>query len=152
MPNRRNILYIMTDQQRFATLGSVGESICKTPNLDRLAGRGVRFDRAYSVCALCTPARTSMLSGLYPHNHMLLKNTEWSGPTVLDFKEGTLYPALHRLEKEGLRRGKWERLPGGQERRYYHITGKGQHALNAKLAEWKGFAAAMNLVLQPSIA
>lgn len=88
MPEKKNILYIMTDQQRFATLGSVGESICRTPNLDRLADRGVRFDRAYSVCALCTPARTSMLTGLYPHNHMLLKNTEWSGPTALDFREG----------------------------------------------------------------
>lgn len=88
MSKQRNILYIITDQQRFETLGSIGKSICKTPNLDRLAGRGVRFDKAYSVCALCTPARTSMLTGLYPHNHMLLKNTEWSGPTALDFKEG----------------------------------------------------------------
>lgn len=88
MLERKNILYIMTDQQRFETLGSVGKSICKTPNLDKLAGRGVRFDAAYSVCALCTPARTSMLSGLYPHNHMLLKNTEWSGPVTLDFKKG----------------------------------------------------------------
>jgi len=89
MSDRRNILYIMTDQQRYATLGSVGETICRTPNLNRLAAQGVRFDKAYSVCALCTPARTSMLTGLYPHNHMLLKNTEWSGPTALDFKEGT---------------------------------------------------------------
>ena len=86
------------------------------------------------------------------YGYQLIKELGRRSEGYFEFKEGTLYPALHRLEKEGLLRGKWERLPGGQERRYYHITGKGQHALNAKLAEWQGFAAAMNLVLQPSIA
>jgi len=55
-----NILYIMTDQQRFDSLGCSGRSICRTPSLDELANEGVRFDNAYSVCGLCSPARTSM--------------------------------------------------------------------------------------------
>ncbi|MDP6042663.1 MAG: sulfatase-like hydrolase/transferase, partial [Candidatus Latescibacteria bacterium] len=69
-----NILYIVTDQQRYDSLSCVGQWICQTPNLDRLAARGVRFDNAYTTCALCTPARASMLSGLLPHNHRLVRN------------------------------------------------------------------------------
>jgi len=72
----KNILYIMTDQQRYDTLGSVGMTACRTPNLDRLAAEGVRFDQAYSVCSLCSPARSSMLCGLYPHNHHMWNNND----------------------------------------------------------------------------
>ena len=71
-----NVLYIMTDQQRFDSLGCSGRSICKTPNLDELANKGVRFDNAYSVCGLCSPARASMLTGMYPHNHRMWNNND----------------------------------------------------------------------------
>jgi arylsulfatase A-like enzyme len=77
-----NILYIMTDQQRFDSLGCVKQSICRTPTLDRLAEEGMRFDNAYTVCALCSPARTSMLTGKYPHNHgMWCNNSRKLGPS-----------------------------------------------------------------------
>lgn len=72
----KNILYIMTDQQRYESLGVSGKSICRTPNLDRLAAEGVNFTNAYTVCALCTPGRASMLTGLYPHNHKMLINND----------------------------------------------------------------------------
>jgi len=77
---RLNILFIMSDQQRYDSLSCVGRSICKTPFLDELASRGVRFDNAYSVCALCSPARASMLTGLYPHNHRMTRNNDWPDP------------------------------------------------------------------------
>lgn len=64
------------------------------------------------------------------------------------FKEGTLYPALHRLEKEGLLMGRWERLPNGRDRKYYMATEKGLQALQANLTEWEGFSTAVNLVMQ----
>jgi PadR family transcriptional regulator PadR len=64
------------------------------------------------------------------------------------FKEGTLYPALHRLEKDGLIRGRWQRLPSGQERRYYYLTELGRRALEEKREEWRSFAAAVNLVVE----
>ena len=47
------------------------------------------------------------------------------------FKEGTLYPALHRLEKERLVEGRWQPAPGGQDRRYYSLTPKGTSVLAA---------------------
>ncbi|HPN84598.1 MAG TPA: sulfatase-like hydrolase/transferase, partial [Victivallales bacterium] len=73
---KKNILYIMTDQQRFESLGVNKKSICRTPNLDKLASEGMNFTNAYTVCALCTPARASMLTGLYPHNHKLFSNND----------------------------------------------------------------------------
>ena len=71
-----NILYIMTDQQRRDSVSGYGRSICMTPHLDQLAAEGMRFDNAYTVCGLCSPARTSMLTGLYPHNHRMWNNND----------------------------------------------------------------------------
>jgi PadR family transcriptional regulator PadR len=64
------------------------------------------------------------------------------------FKEGTLYPALHRLERERLIEGKWQILPNGQQRRYYYITEKGQQVLAARLATWQDFSMAVQAVTQ----
>jgi arylsulfatase A-like enzyme len=78
----------MTDQQRYDSLGVVGRSMCRTPNLDRLAARGVRFDNAYTVCALCSPARTSMLTGRYPHNHRMWTNNDGRHRAIRDLPDG----------------------------------------------------------------
>jgi arylsulfatase len=62
---RPNILFLMADQYRWDALGSVNPLI-KTPNLDSLAARGVRFDRAAVNAPMCLPSRYSMMTGLYP--------------------------------------------------------------------------------------
>jgi arylsulfatase A-like enzyme len=72
--DRPNILLLVSDQQRYDTLGCNGNRLIRTPHLDRLAEQGMRFTRAYTVCATCSPARASMLTGLYPHNHGMLNN------------------------------------------------------------------------------
>ncbi len=64
-PPRLNVLLIMSDDLN-NDMGTYGHPLVKTPNLDRLAGRGVRFDRAYNQYPLCSPSRTSMLTGLRP--------------------------------------------------------------------------------------
>jgi len=85
MPNRPNILLIFVDQQRVDTIGCYGHPICETPVLDRLALRGTRFTRAYSCCGLCSPARSSVMTGRYPHNHGVLTNThDWQSRRFLD--------------------------------------------------------------------
>jgi arylsulfatase A-like enzyme len=58
-----NLLFIMTDQQRWDALGCYGNPVIKTPNLDRLASEGARFSHFYSACPVCVPARTSILTG-----------------------------------------------------------------------------------------
>lgn len=60
-----NILWIMADQLTPLLMGVYGHPIVRTPNLDRLAASGARFDAAYSPCPVCAPARASMLTGRY---------------------------------------------------------------------------------------
>ena len=65
------------------------------------------------------------------------------------FKEGTVYPALRKLENDGLIQGEWKKLPNGQERRYYAMTEAGREFLRHKLDMWESFASAMALVMKP---
>ncbi len=83
------------------------------------------------------------------YGYQILKELERRSQGYFKFKEGTLYPALHRLEKAGLILGKWQMLPSGRQRRYYFITDKGHRLLVAKRSQWQDFAAAMNLIIQP---
>ncbi|MCG8502819.1 MAG: sulfatase-like hydrolase/transferase [Firmicutes bacterium] len=71
---KTNILFINTDQQRADSLGCYGNSIVKTPNIDRLAEEGVLFENAYCVHPLCSPSRTTWLTGRYIHSHGYWRN------------------------------------------------------------------------------
>ncbi len=84
------------------------------------------------------------------YGYQIIKEIEKRSQGYFKFKEGTLYPALHRMEVTGLIRGSWERLPSGRERRYYYLTEKGLQLLEEKIAEWQGFSWAVNLVMQPA--
>ena len=63
---RPNILLFFTDQQRFDTIGALGNPVIKTPNLDRLAREGTAFTSAYTCSPVCISARCSLIHGLYP--------------------------------------------------------------------------------------
>jgi len=58
-----NLLFIITDQQRFDALSFAGNTVLETPNMDRIAREGVYFENAYTQMAVCTPARASILTG-----------------------------------------------------------------------------------------
>ncbi|MEM7127082.1 MAG: sulfatase-like hydrolase/transferase [Chloroflexota bacterium] len=70
----KNVLIILTDQLRKDTLGCYGNSICQTPNIDRLAERGVCFNRNYVANPICMPNRLSIFTGQYPRNHKMWTN------------------------------------------------------------------------------
>lgn len=74
MPTKPNILLICTDQQRFDALGASGNPHIQTPNLDRLAQQGVRFDRCYVQSPVCGPSRASLMTSRYLHSHGLWAN------------------------------------------------------------------------------
>ena len=80
-----NVLFIMTDQQRFDTIASLGNEQIYTPNLDRLVRRGVTFTNAYSPCPVCVPARYSIRTGCEP-------------PTTRSFSNGAARPAPGQAE------------------------------------------------------
>ncbi|MFC1952436.1 PadR family transcriptional regulator [Chloroflexota bacterium] len=83
------------------------------------------------------------------YGYQIIMELEKRSQGYFRFKEGTLYPALHRLERTGLILGKWQLQPGGRQRKYYHITDKGRYVLSEKRNQWQDFLAAMNLVLKP---
>lgn len=62
-----NLVVIKTDQQRYDTLGCMGHPLIRTPNLDRLAGRGAVFDNAFCCSTLCVPSRVGFFTGQYVH-------------------------------------------------------------------------------------
>jgi arylsulfatase A-like enzyme len=73
---RPNILLILTDQQRFDSLGCYGAPLCRTPHIDGLAARGVRFGAAYTSAVACSPSRAMLFTGVYPHKNGVHTNEE----------------------------------------------------------------------------
>lgn len=78
----RQILFIMTDTTRFDMLGCYGNPDMKTPRLDALASRGVRFERAYTCQPVCGPARSALFTGLFPHSNGSFANSMPLGDNV----------------------------------------------------------------------
>ena len=70
-----NILVFFCDQLRIDLLRCYGGSLVRTPNIDALAAESVVFERAYTPCAICSPARASLMTGLYPHGHHMFTNS-----------------------------------------------------------------------------
>jgi transcriptional regulator len=83
------------------------------------------------------------------YGYQIVKEVDERSSGYFAFKEGTLYPALHRLEKAKLIEGRWEDTPNNVRRRYYRITAKGQEALVDRLSEWQRFTNAMDSIMHP---
>ncbi len=71
---RPNVVFILTDDQRWDTMSCAGSTALVTPNLDRLAEQGARFANAFATTSLCSPSRASFLSGKYAHGHGVINN------------------------------------------------------------------------------
>ena len=87
---------------------------------------------------------------MYGYEMVKLVNARTNGR--LEWREGTLYPTLHKLEAEGLIRSQWQEAPAGtggapRTRKYYSITRSGHTELERRTAEWRKFSSAINMVL-----
>jgi N-acetylglucosamine-6-sulfatase len=83
-PARRpNVVLILSDDQRYDTLGCTGNEHVATPNIDRLAREGALFTRAYVVTSLCCPARASLYTGQYAHRTGIRNNND-AGPFLAE--------------------------------------------------------------------
>jgi PadR family transcriptional regulator, regulatory protein PadR len=81
------------------------------------------------------------------HGYGIAREIERRSSNALRFKEGTLYPALHALEREGLIVGAWSREGGGRERKVYQITPAGLAELARRTRTWSEFASAIFQVI-----
>jgi PadR family transcriptional regulator len=82
---------------------------------------------------------------MYGYEIIKVVNERTNG--AFEWKEGTLYPCLHRLESAGLIKSKWEQAPSGKQRKYYSLSRKGTALLKEKASEWAAFSQAVNLLL-----
>ena len=74
--SRPDILFIMTDQQRFDTIAALGNSHIYTPNLDRLVRRGISFSNAYATCPVCVAARYTIRTACEPPTTRVFSNAK----------------------------------------------------------------------------
>jgi PadR family transcriptional regulator PadR len=84
------------------------------------------------------------------YGYELIKTIERETDGAFKLKEGTLYPILHQLEKEGAIAARWEESEGGRKRRYYRITPKGRKLYASKTKEWSSFRSTIDLLLGSS--
>ncbi|MDG2470023.1 MAG: sulfatase-like hydrolase/transferase [Pirellulaceae bacterium] len=83
-----NIIFIITDQQRFDTIAELGYQYMDTPNLDRLVREGVTFENCFITAASCAPARASLFTGHYPHTTGILRNGDrWTKGWTTDLQK-----------------------------------------------------------------
>jgi len=93
---------------------------------------------------LCLLAKQPM------YGYLIIKELTARSQGYFQFKEGTLYPALHRLEQNNWVRSTWEMLPSGRQRKYYSITEKGLAVLGDRKSQWREYLTAMSLIIQPA--
>lgn len=102
--SRPNIVVVLVDDLRWDALGHAGHPFARTPNIDRLAAEGVRFQNAFVTLPLCSPSRASFLTGQYAYTHGILDNTDRTPRS----QQLTTFPAL--LQRRGYETafvGKW---------------------------------------------
>src|SRR3954463_13746356 len=88
--DRPNVLVVLTDDHSVPHVGCYGNAEIRTPNLDRFAAQGMRFDRAYVTCPQCVPSRSSIMSGRSPIDTQM---TRFSAPLPAQIK---VFPELLR--------------------------------------------------------
>jgi transcriptional regulator len=81
------------------------------------------------------------------HGWGISQQIQESSKGVLEVNQGSLYPALQRLEKDGLIRSEWGRTDNNRRARYYELTASGRKGLEQEVEEWRRFASGLDTVL-----
>jgi PadR family transcriptional regulator PadR len=81
------------------------------------------------------------------YGYELLREAERRSASAFQLKEGTLYPALHQMERSGLLKGRWRDSDNGRSRKYYSLTARGRRQAQSKLRQWLQISAAMRSIL-----
>ena len=106
-----------------------------------------------------TPTRAELLQGTLDmlvmravadeplHGYALVHRLKLISGGRLEVPQGSLYPALHRLENKGMLKAEWAETDTGREAKFYRLTAKGRKTLDAEVAEWRELSIAIALVL-----
>ncbi|MBT6769852.1 MAG: sulfatase-like hydrolase/transferase, partial [Opitutales bacterium] len=116
--DRPNIILFLADDLGWTGLSSFGSDFYETPNLDRLASKGVKFTNAYAACTVCSPTRASIMTGMYPARLQLTdfiagQNRPFAKTTIPDWTKGlekdytTIAEALKGGGYRTVHVGKW---------------------------------------------
>ena len=92
----------------------------------------------------------SLLAGEDMYGYQMILELARRSDHTFEMKEGTLYPVLHGLERQGLLEAYQQEAPTGRVRKYYHLTRRGEAALKKEAEAWKAYSGAVNAVLRSS--
>ena len=92
----------------------------------------------------------SLLAGEDMYGYQMIVELARRSDHTFEMKEGTLYPVLHSLERDGLVEAYQQEAPTGRMRKYYHLTRKGGAALRSEAEAWRAYSGAVNAVLRSS--
>ncbi len=143
-PRRRpNIVFILSDDHAAQTLGAYGSTVAHTPNLDRLAAQGLRFENAFCGNSICAPARASVLTGLHSHAHGVVDNAARFDGTLPTFPKSlgaagyrTALVGKWHLKSEPTGFDHWEVFPDQGE--YYDpvmVSARGKRTVRGYTSE-----------------
>ena len=98
------------------------------------------------------PIVLRLLSSQEMYGYEIVKVVKQRTDGRFEWKEGSLYPCLHRLEAEGMLKSVWREAPSGKARKYYRVTRRGRAELAKRTAEWTQFAQSVDalLLVQPA--
>ncbi len=99
---RPNVIFIMSDDHAYQAISAYGSTLIETPNIDRLAEEGLRFDRAFVGNSICSPSRATLLTGKFSHANGLRNNVN-----VFDGEQVTLQGLMREAGYETAVIGKW---------------------------------------------
>ena len=89
----------------------------------------------------------SLLSERAMYGYEILQEAERRSASQFQMKEGTLYPALHQMERVGFLKATWRESESGRARKYYSLTSKGRRHADSKRRQWESISAAMRAIL-----
>ena len=111
-----------------------------------LGDRGMDFDREF-LTGTVSVLILSLLAERTMYAYEMLQEAERRSAGTFRLKEGTIYPALHQMERAGLLQATWRESAEGRSRKYYALTTKGRRQARSKRRQWDSLLAAMRAIL-----